>query len=247
MNTIYPYGALKVNTFGAKTAITHSFFSSLSFGSLLERKSHPLGQNKKKEAPLFAMQRIRGISAHSIPSPRTNDILSDSVTRIKNGYVRKLEKIALPNSRKIQEFLEALVQAGYIQNWSVELTNKEGYGNNVQKRIACSPKKEGVRNPSSSEEKRIVVLLKYNKGLPAIKGIQILSKPSKRLYFSKEQIVIYAEKQTWGENWTLFLSTSLGIMNHREALHAPSFDSSEGSFRRRKSEITGGEGLCLVW
>lgn len=45
-----------------------------------------------------------------------------------------------------------------------------------------------------------MVLLKYNKGLPAIKGIQILSKPSKRLYFSKEQIVIYAEKQTWGEN-----------------------------------------------
>ena len=121
MNTIYPYGALKASTFGAKTAITHSFLSSLSFGSLSERKSYPLGQNKKKEASLFAMQRIRGISAHSIPfrySPlkRTNDILSDSVTRIKNGYVRKLEKIALPNSRKIQEFLEALVQAGYIQN-----------------------------------------------------------------------------------------------------------------------------------
>jgi ribosomal protein S8 len=59
---------------------------------------------------------------------------------------------------------------------------------------------KGQRSPSSSGQRRIVVLLKYNKGLPAIKGIQILSKPSKRLYFSKEQIVIYAEKQTWGEN-----------------------------------------------
>ena len=124
MNTIYPYGALKVNTFGAKTAITHSFFSSLSFGSLLERKSHPLGQNKKKEAPLFIMQRIRGISAHSIPSPRTNDILSDSVTRIKNGYVRKLEKIALPNSRKIQEFWKLLYKQGIYKidrsNWQIK-------------------------------------------------------------------------------------------------------------------------------
>ena len=89
MNTIYPYGALK----------------------------------REKEALLFAElrsptgpHRIKNMSAYSIPSPRTNDILSDSVTRIKNGYIRKLEKIALPNSKKIQEFLEALVQAGYIQN-----------------------------------------------------------------------------------------------------------------------------------
>jgi hypothetical protein len=78
---------------------------------------YPYSALKKEiKTPLLATQRIREISAHSIPSPRTNDILSDSVTRIKNGYIRKLEKIALPNSKKIQEFLEALVQAGYIQN-----------------------------------------------------------------------------------------------------------------------------------
>ena len=221
------------------------------------------------KAPLLATQRIREISAHSISSPRTNDILSDSVTRIKNGYIRKLEKIALPNSKKIQEFLEALVQAGYIQNWSVELTDKEArragpFGKNTQRkdRVLAGRESKGQRSPSSSGQRRIVVLLKYNKGLPAIKGIQILSKPSKRLYFSKEQIVIYAEKQTWGENWTLFLSTSIGIMNHREALHGShvsegyeaqdlgstsSFGSSLPSGRRGKSEITGGEGLCLVW
>ena len=222
------------------------------------------------KAPLLATQRIREISAHSIPSPRTNDILSDSVTRIKNGYIRKLEKIALPNSKKIQEFLEALVQAGYIQNWSVELTDKEArragpFGKNTQRKDRVLAGREplvskGQRSPSSSGQRRIVVLLKYNKGLPAIKGIQILSKPSKRLYFSKEQIVIYAEKQTWGENWTLFLSTSIGIMNHREALHGSHVSegyeaqdlgstSSFGSSLpwRGKSEITGGEGLCLVW
>ena len=221
------------------------------------------------KAPFLATQRIREISAHSIPSPRTNDILSDSVTRIKNGYIRKLEKIALPNSKKIQEFLEALVQAGYIQNWSVELTDKEArragpFGKNTQRkdRVLAGRESKGQRSPSSSGQRRIVVLLKYNKGLPAIKGIQILSKPSKRLYFSKEQIVIYAEKQTWGENWTLFLSTSIGIMNHREALHGSrvsegyeaqdlgstsSFGSSLPFGRRGKSEITGGEGLCLVW
>lgn len=225
------------------------------------------------KAPFLAAQRIREISAHSIPSPRTNDILSDSVTRIKNGYIRKLEKIALPNSKKIQEFLEALVQAGYIQNWSVELTDKEArragpFGKNTQRKDRVLAGREplgfaeskGQRSPSSSGQRRIVVLLKYNKGLPAIKGIQILSKPSKRLYFSKEQIVIYAEKQTWGENWTLFLSTSIGIMNHREALHGSHVSegyeaqdlgstSSFGSSLpwRGKSEITGGEGLCLVW
>ena len=213
------------------------------------------------KAPLLATQRIREISAHSIPSPRTNDILSDSVTRIKNGYIRKLEKIALPNSKKIQEFLEALVQAGYIQNWSVELTDKEArpagpFGKNTQRkdRVLAGRESKGQRSPSSSGQRRIVVLLKYNKGLPAIKGIQILSKPSKRLYFSKEQIVIYAEKQTWGENWTLFLSTSIGIMNHREALHgshvSEGYEAQDlGSSLpwRGKSEITGGEGLCLVW
>ena len=67
---------------------------------------------KEMKAPFLATQRVREISAHSIPSPRTNDILSDSVTRIKNGYIRKLEKIALPNSKKYKNFWKLLYKQG---------------------------------------------------------------------------------------------------------------------------------------
>jgi hypothetical protein len=51
-----------------------------------------------------------------------------------------------------------------------------------------------------------------------MRGIQQISSPGKRTYMSMKRILKYSEEQNWGENKTLFLSTSQGIMNHREIL-----------------------------
>ena len=144
---------------------------------------------------------------------RPNDILSDSITRIKNGYSRRFDQIYLSHSKETLQLVEALLQGGYIQNYTCS-------GTPFSK--ACN----------KGEEPTLSVSLKYSQSLPAIRGIQRLSKPNKRLYFSKKKIIQVSQEQNWGENWTLFLSTSKGIIDHRQALD---------------SEGTGGEGLCLVW
>ena len=100
---------------------------------------------------------------------RSNDLISDSIIRIKNGYSRRLDQVSLYRSKEILQLLEALLQGGYIQNYTVD-------------------------------QKSINVLLKYYQSLPAIKGVQRLSKPNKRLYFSKKNIIKVSQEQNWGEN-----------------------------------------------
>lgn len=172
---------------------------------------------------------------------RSNDLISDSITRIKNGYSRRFDQVTLSHSKEILQLLEAFLQAGYIQNYTLvpsgPLTNV-GFQPDKHSSVAQVTKQSFSNTclfgttSGWSPTNTINVSLKYYQSLPAIKGIQRLSKPNKRLYFSKKKIVEVSQEQNWGENWTLFLSTSKGIIDHRQALDF---------------EGIGGEGLCLVW
>ena len=62
-------------------------------------------------------------------------------------------------------------------------------------------------------------MLKYFKNIPAILGLQQISRPGRRTYLDVKRILKVSEEQNWGENKTLFLSTSEGILNHREIIH----------------------------
>jgi len=107
---------------------------------------------------------------------RPNDILSDSITRIKNGYSRRFDQIYLSHSKETLQLVEALLQGGYIQNYTC-------LGTPFSK--ACN----------KGEEPTLSVSLKYSQSLPAIRGIQRLSKPNKRLYFSKKKIIQVSQEQ----------------------------------------------------
>ena len=145
---------------------------------------------------------------------RSNDNLGDLLSRIRNGYFRSFEDVIVIDSKQNRELLDAFIYAGYIHSWKV--INKS------------SEVEMGMENS-------LQVSLKYFKNIPAIRGLQQISRPGKRTYINTKRILKYSTEQNWGENKTLFLATSKGIFNHREVI--------SGSLNASSS----GEALCLIW
>jgi ribosomal protein S8 len=153
---------------------------------------------------------------------RPNDLISDSITQIKNGYSRRFDKVYLSYSKEILQLLEALLQGGYIQNYVLTthpiykkdaVTSKcpvgtyMGYrpynnmkGSSIAQATPTKPtniSRIGYAKYKNSEMVGgVEVSLKYYQSLPAIKGIQRLSKPNKRLYFSKKKIIQVSQEQS---------------------------------------------------
>jgi ribosomal protein S8 len=179
--------------------------------------------------------------------------MADALSRIRNAYFRSFQDVIVVDSKEIRELLNALIHAGYIHNWTASFGGK-----------TTQLKVEGGS---------IKVSLKYFQNMPAMRGIQQISSPGKRTYMSMKRILKYSEEQNWGENKTLFLSTSQGIMNHREILISfdnggakpldpkgqTSYGNSEGyAFQSTELPslhsngckgpgVEGGEALCLIW
>lgn len=84
----------------------------------------------------------------------SRDLLSDSLTIIRNGQSAKKEFVMLPFSKLSVSLLSVLKDNGYILGYDIE-------GDVI---------------------KNIKVSLKYYKGKPVISEIQRVSKPGKRMY-----------------------------------------------------------------
>lgn len=143
---------------------------------------------------------------------RPNDLISDSISRLKNGYLRRLDQVSLIDSKETLQLLESLLQCGYIQNYTslktfdcvspvskMPLSSIGGLSERAQGRVSNKKGSNGSEGPASKDA-FINVFLKYHQSLPAIRGIQRLSKPNKRLYFSKNNIIKVSQEQNWGEN-----------------------------------------------
>ena len=89
------------------------------------------------------------------------DPIADMITRIRNGQLRKLNTVIIPNSKFRARILDVLKEEGYISNYKV-----------------------------SSDEKKNVLLvdLKYHNGIPVIKEISRISKPGRRIYTRADSI-----------------------------------------------------------
>src|SRR6185295_3986344 len=125
--------------------------------------------------------------------------VSDLVSRIKNASLAKRRETLIPLSKMNRKILELLVKEGYIDE----------------------VKSEGKENKS------LLVRIKYEKRLPIINGINVLSKPSLRLHKNVKEISDLARR---GKH-TIVVSTSQGIMT--------------GSDTRKKK--IGGEVLFEIW
>ena len=91
-----------------------------------------------------------------------NDPIADLITRIRNAGMRKKSKLSSPNSRLRASVLEVLKTEGYIRDYAT-VEHKDG------------------RN-------EVEIELKYFEGEPAIREIERVSKPGRRVYVSVKNL-----------------------------------------------------------
>lgn len=124
------------------------------------------------------------------------DPIADMLTRIRNAlYVRK-PQVLIYFSKQKKKIADLLLKEGYIQ--SVNINN---------------------------DEKNLNIGLKYHQGLPVIKLMKRVSKPSLRIYKKSSEL----PKVNAGFGIAL-ISTSLGIMSDRQA----------------REKGLGGEVICFI-
>ena len=90
------------------------------------------------------------------------DPIADMITRIRNGQLRKLNTVSIPNSRLRAKILDVLKDEGYISNYKI-LSEKQN-------------------------NKSLIVDLKYTNGIPVITNIARVSKPGRRVYAKANSI-----------------------------------------------------------
>jgi small subunit ribosomal protein S8 len=127
------------------------------------------------------------------------DPISDMLTRIRNAHLRNKAKVTVPPSKLRERVLEVLHKEGYIRGFAV------------------------IEKDGKSE---IEVELKYFDGLPAIKEIDRVSKPGRRVYASVETL-----PSVFNGLGISILSTPKGVMSDSDA----------------RAQNVGGEVLCTVF
>lgn len=127
------------------------------------------------------------------------DIISNFIIKIKNAGNAGLSSVVVPHSNLKLSIAEVLKKEGFIQ---------------------------GFEEKSEKGRKVIVINLLSENRIPRIKGVQRISKPSKRIY--KKSTEIRGVKNGYG---ALIISTSAGVMTGRDA---------------KKAKL-GGEALFSIW
>ena len=128
-----------------------------------------------------------------------SDPIADMLTRLRNAVMARHEEVEIPSSRMKVALAETLKKEGYITGFEETPDNKQGV---------------------------LRLSLKYNQKGSVITGIKRVSKPSRRVYVSHDDI-----PQVLDGLGISILSTPLGVMSNRDA-------------REKK---VGGEILCTVW
>ena len=91
-----------------------------------------------------------------------NDLISDSLTRIRNAAMRRLESTTLLHSKSVEAVVAILADKGYIESFNVL---------------------------EDGNKKSINVVLKYDdNGKSPINEMKRVSKPGRRVYKGKEEI-----------------------------------------------------------
>jgi small subunit ribosomal protein S8 len=129
-----------------------------------------------------------------------NDPLGDMLTRIRNAQMRRRPKVSTPASNMRGRVLDVLAEEGYIR----------GYTRVEQK--GAIPEFE--------------IELKYFNGQPAIREIERISKPGRRVYSPVKDLPTVANGLG-----VAILSTPKGVMSDAKA----------------REENVGGEILCNIF
>jgi small subunit ribosomal protein S8 len=129
-----------------------------------------------------------------------NDPLGDLLTRIRNAQMRRKDKVSSPGSKLRANVLDVLKEEGYIRGYS---TTDFGDGRS-----------------------EFEIELKYFDGQPAIKEIERVSRPGRRVYADVASVPRVANGLG-----VIIVSTSKGVMADHVA----------------RDQNVGGEVLCRVF
>ncbi|MEO0095657.1 MAG: 30S ribosomal protein S8 [candidate division WOR-3 bacterium] len=114
------------------------------------------------------------------------DPIADIFTIIRNGCRAGKSEVVVRYSKLLVEILRILLEEGYINNFTVD---------------------------SEKRPRKITVMLKYSKeGVSVIRDIQRVSRCSRRVYVSKDEI-----PSILNGIGVAILTTSKGVMSDREA------------------------------
>lgn len=127
------------------------------------------------------------------------DPISDMVARLKNANHRMHESLDMPASNLKIDIIEVLKEEGFVEDY------------------------EAVEENS---HRTLRIDMKYNDGKRVIEDIERVSKPSRRVYVSKDEI-----PRVLGGLGVALLSTSHGVMTGQEA----------------REKGVGGELLLKIW
>lgn len=116
------------------------------------------------------------------------DPLADMLTRIRNGQMVEKQFVSLPSSKLKVAVATVLESEGYIEGYSVDDNNGRP---------------------------ELKVELKYFEGKPVIDRIERISKPSLRIYKSKDELPTVR-----GGLGLAIISTSKGVMTNHQAREA---------------------------
>ena len=116
------------------------------------------------------------------------DPIADFFTRIKNGYHARQASVSIPHSSLKQAIAEVL----------------------SARRLVGDVEKKGRK-----VRKFLEIGLRYEDGAPALTGVKLLSRSSRRLYAGKSEI--RPVRQGFG---MLIISTSKGVMSGEDARKA---------------------------
>ena len=110
------------------------------------------------------------------------DPVSDMLTRIRNGYIAKMDSVSIPYSKLKTEVARILDEEGYIRSYEIRKDENTG----------------GL----------IKICLKYDKDKKSvITTLKRISKPGLRVYAQKDEI-----PRVLGGLGTVILSTSKGVL-----------------------------------
>jgi len=129
------------------------------------------------------------------------DPIADFLTRIRNAQMAGHRIVEIPSSKLKQRMTEILYDKGYILKYKFEEDNKQGI---------------------------IKIALKYdaNSKVPAIRGLERVSRPGLRQYAKPAEI-----RRVQNGLGIAIMSTSKGVMTDKEA----------------KANNVGGEVLCHIY
>ncbi|MGD9675497.1 MAG: 30S ribosomal protein S8 [Candidatus Bipolaricaulia bacterium] len=129
--------------------------------------------------------------------------IGDMLTRIRNANARFHDDVAMPHSKLKEAIAEILAKEGYIAGY--EVVERE-----PQPELRIRLKYKGDRNRATR----------------AISAIQLVSRPSRRVYVAKDEI-----PHPLGGMGICIVSTSQGVLSGRDA----------------QERGVGGEVLCEIW